>query len=188
MSAHPRGLATRVLQSGLVKGFDKSADQIAKTAHGSVPADRLFYALSQAANHSLLWHGINAVDAMTASPARRRRAFRRSAIIATEQALINGPIKHIAQRERPTAKEHHPHELRAPKTSSFPSGHASAAACAATLLSEDLGMAPLWWMLAAGVSWSRVHVGVHHASDVVAGLIAGRTIARTAQRFWPSRF
>jgi len=187
VNTHPRGLVTAVLRSPLVKRFDQSADLLAKAAHGSQPVDRILYGLSQAANHSLVWHGINAIDAMTASPSRRRRALRRSVIIATEQALINGPIKLIAKRDRPEEKDHHPHVLRAPKTSSFPSGHASAAACAATLLSEDLGMAPLWWTLAAGISWSRVHVGVHHASDVVGGMIAGRTIALTAQRFWPSR-
>lgn len=187
VSTHPRGVVTAVLQSQLVKRFDTSADLLAKASHGSQPADRVLYALSQAANHSLLWHSINAIDAITASPSRRRRALRRSAIIAIEQAVINGPVKLIAKRERPEEKENHPHQLRSPQTTSFPSGHASAAACAATLLSEDLGMAPLWWTLAAAVSWSRIHVGVHHASDVVAGMIAGRTIARTAQRFWPSR-
>jgi len=187
MSTHPRGLATAVLKSPVVKRFDQSADLLAKASHGSEPIDRVLYSLSQAANHSLLWHSINAVDALTGSPSRRRRAFRRSAIIAIEQAVINGPVKLIAKRERPTEKDSHPHQLRSPQSSSFPSGHASAAACAATLLSNDLGMAPLWWTLAAAVSWSRVHVGVHHASDVVAGIIAGRTIARAAQRFWPSR-
>jgi undecaprenyl-diphosphatase len=187
MSTHPRGAMTAILQSPIVRRFDQSADLLAKAGHGSPAIDRVLYTLSQAANHSMLWHSINAVDAITASPSRRRRALRRSAIIAIEQAAINGPIKLIAKRERPEEKENHPHQLRSPQTSSFPSGHASAAACAATLLSHDLGMAPLWWTLAAGVSWSRVHVGVHHASDVAAGLIAGRTIARTAQRFWPSR-
>lgn len=185
MSTHPRGIATAVLQSSVVQQFDRSADLLAKASHGSAPIDRALYSLSQAANHSLLWHSINAVDALTGTPRRRRRAIRRSSIIALEQAIINGPVKLVAKRERPEEKQNHPHQLRSPQTSSFPSGHASAAACAATLLSADLGMAPVWWTLAAAVSWSRVHVGVHHASDVVAGVFAGRTIARTAQRFWP---
>lgn len=143
------------------------------------------YALSQAANHSLMWHSINLVDALTGDRTRRRRAIRRSAIIATEQALVNGPVKLIASRDRPLALEHHPHELRVPRTSSFPSGHASAGTCAATLLTRDLGAGPLWFTLAAAVAWSRVHVGVHHASDVVAGVVLGRTMADVGGRVWP---
>lgn len=165
--------------------IDAPVARAAERLRGTPSLDRLAYTLSQSANHSMLWHGINLVDALTGTPARRRRAVRRSVILAAEQALVNGPVKSLTRRSRPEALAAHPHALRRPRTSSFPSGHASAGACAATLLSTDLGAAPLWWALAGAVSWSRIHVGVHHASDVVAGLALGRLLGTTAERIWP---
>ena len=133
---------------------------------------------------ALLWHSINLVDAVVSDPVGRRRALRRSSILAVEQVFVNGPLKMSIRRDRPIELIEHPHTLRAPLSSSFPSGHASAGACAATLLSVDLGHAPLWWGLAAMVAYSRIHVGLHHASDVAAGAFVGRALAVAAGRIW----
>jgi undecaprenyl-diphosphatase len=35
------------------------------------------------------------------------------------------------------------------------------------------------------VAASRVYVGVHHASDVLAGAVLGAAMARTARKVWP---
>ncbi len=113
--------------------------------------------------------------------------MRRSVIQGVEQAIVNGPIKLVFQRERPAPLGDHPHELRATRTSSFPSGHASAGGCAATLLAADLGRPVLWYTLATGIGWSRVHVGVHHPSDVAGGLVIGVALAAVAARVWPAR-
>ncbi|MHB1137661.1 MAG: phosphatase PAP2 family protein [Microthrixaceae bacterium] len=174
-----------LLASPPVVALDQRAVELASAWRGTAAVDRVLYGLSQAANHSALWHGINLVDALTGDRTRRRRAVRRSVVIATEQALVNGPVKMIARRDRPAARTDHPHGLRVPRTSSFPSGHASAATCAASMLSTDLGMAPVWWSLAGAVAWSRVHVGVHHASDVIAGVAVGRLVADAAGKVWP---
>ena len=168
-----------------VVGLDAAVERIAARLRGDEVLDRLFYGLSEAANHSLVWHGINAVDAVVGGPSRRRAAVRRSAVLATEQALVNGPVKLLTRRERPVELAAHPHALRQPRTSSFPSGHASAAVCAATLLSHDLGHREHWWVLAALVAWSRIHVGVHHGSDVVAGAAFGWAFALAADRRRP---
>jgi undecaprenyl-diphosphatase len=144
------------------------------------------YALSEAGNHSIVWHAVNAIDAAVAGPAGRRRAIRRSAILMGEQAIVNLGIKQLFRRVRPAVVDAHPHTLRTPRTSSFPSGHASAGACAAVLLTRDLGAGPLWIGLAAAVSWSRVHVGAHHASDVIGGAVVGTVLAETAARAWPT--
>ena len=162
----------------VVQGFDAAIESFASRHRGNPAVDRAMYALSQAGNHSMLWHGINAVDALVGGEVGRRRALRRSLVIGFEQAVVNGPVKSVFRRGRPGHVTDHPHDLRKPRTSSFPSGHASAGACAATLLSADFGWAPVWYGLAAAVAWSRVHVGAHHPSDVAAGFVAGR--------FWPA--
>lgn len=176
----------RIFQSPAVRRLDDLGEKAAAPLREVPGADRAMYLLSEAANHSILWHSINAVDAAFGGRDRRAAALRRSVILGVEQGLINGPVKMLVARDRPAEPDARPHQLRAPRTSSFPSGHASAAACAATLLSRDHGKAPLWWGLAILVSWSRVHVGIHHPSDVAAGLVAGRSLARTAGRIWPS--
>ena len=82
-------------------------------------------------------------------------------------------------------REERPHELRQPVTSSFPSGHASAAVLAATLLTERSKFKPLWYGLAGIVATSRIHVRIHHASDVIAGAIVGFGLSRVVKKFFP---
>ena len=69
-------------------------------------------------------------------------------------------------------------------TSSFPSGHASAAAFTAVLLTgwDGRRSAPLWWTLATIVGASRAYVRIHHASDVVAGMAVGAALGVVAGR------
>jgi undecaprenyl-diphosphatase len=74
--------------------------------------------------------------------------------------------------------------LRIPRTSSFPSGHASAAFFAAALL-RDGAPAPLVYAAAVVVASSRVHVGMHHASDVIAGAALGAALGELARHLYP---
>lgn len=122
---------------------------------------------------------------MVGGPRRRRAAVRRSALLVVEQLVVNGPLKSAVGRVRPDHVEDHPHDLRTPTTSSFPSGHASAAACATHLLTRDLGHRWAWRTLGVAVAWSRVHVGAHHPSDVVGGAVIGAALARVVERAVP---
>lgn len=168
----------------LVEQFDATVEDLVAPTRRHPVMDRVMYTLSEAGNHSALWHGINLVEALTAGSLGRRAAVRRSAIQGAEQALVNGPVKMLFRRQRPGHVTDHPHDLRTPVTSSFPSGHASAGFCAATLLAADHHHPVLWYGLAAAVSWSRMHVGVHHPSDVLGGALIGIALARVAARLW----
>ncbi len=72
-------------------------------------------------------------------------------------------------------------------TSSFPSGHASAAFMAATLLSDRSRMKPLWYGLASIVAASRIHVRIHYASDVAVGVGVGLALGRLVRKLAPIR-
>lgn len=174
----------------LLTDADERTAALVARLRGNAAVDRLAYGISQAANHSTLWHTINLCDLLlgvgTRDPQRRSRALRRSVIQGVEGAIVNGPVKLLVRRRRPTAGVVHPHQLRVPVTSSFPSGHATAGACAAELLAIDIGHRRVWWTLAILVGWSRVHVGVHHPSDVLAGWVIGASTARAAGRVWPA--
>ena len=146
---------------------------------GNPVADRLMYSASWFGDDGKGWIACSLVRSLrTEAPAHT--FLRQMAWLGIESAIVNGPAKGAVRRQRPGHVSNHPHRLRRPTNSSFPSGHAASAATMATLLSED-GLAPLWWTLAIGVAASRVYVGVHHASDVLGGLAIGTAIGLAAR-------
>jgi undecaprenyl-diphosphatase len=71
-----------------------------------------------------------------------------------------------------------------PDPFSFPSGHAAATtAVLATLIMAHPGTAPLALPIAGLVSYSRIALRVHHASDVLAGNALGLAGALAAEAF-----
>jgi undecaprenyl-diphosphatase len=169
-----------------VREFDERVDSAFDRLRGNKAADRAFYAASELGDFSLVWHLVGVARGLT-SDRRANEAIRLSAVLAAESVLINGIVKSFFRRHRPVwdAAAPRPHKLRRPRSSSFPSGHASAAFTAATLLAEDDPLWPLYYAAAAFVASSRTYVKIHHASDVVAGAITGMLLGRFARRVWP---
>jgi undecaprenyl-diphosphatase len=152
-----------------VAKFDYKADALfARIRHKQI--DHLAYRLSSAADHSLLWHAVGATRALLRG-GDLEWAARYSLAIGVESGLTNGVIKSAFERMRPAdyADIEFRYGLRRPLTSSFPSGHATAAFCAAALL----GGGPVAYSAAAAVSATRLYVRLHHASDVIAGAAFG---------------
>lgn len=153
------------------------------------PFDSAMKTLSTSANHGLLWF------AVAAALAGRRGTFRKAAMrgvaaIAGSSFTANAVLKPLLPRRRPAAAELPAYQTipDPPTSSSFPSGHAASAAAFATavaLESPRLGIAIA--PIAAAVGYSRVHVGVHWTSDVVAGAALGTAIALATKRWWPVR-
>jgi PAP2 superfamily. len=147
--------------------------------------DHVFYALSAAADHSKLWHTIAWLRGVATG--RTDDARRMSSALAIESFVTNVVVKSLVGRvrpQRPEADEPLPYGMRVPITSSFPSGHATAAFTAAVFLSDDdFGPAPLWYGLAGAVAFSRVYVRMHHATDAIAGAALGLALGRVLRRF-----
>ena len=168
-----------------VGAFDNRVDGILNQVRGHKQLDRAFYMASELGDFSLIWHLLGTARGLT-SDRRADEAIRLSVVLGAESILVNGVIKSFFRRTRPTwdAVTPRPHRLRRPRSSSFPSGHASAAFTAATLLAEDDPLWPLYYAAAAFVASSRTYVKIHHASDVLAGAATGIVIGRIARKLW----
>ncbi len=144
---------------------------------------------SHVGDWSLVWHLSGAVVGLLDAD-RADDAFRLSAVLGAESLLVNQGVKRLFRRSRPDGHDEAVEEygIRRPTTSSFPSGHATSAFCAAVLLSDGGRRAPaLWFGLAGAVAASRVVVKAHHASDVIGGAVIGMAIGAAVQRLWPPR-
>jgi len=166
--------------------FDKVVDKAWEPLRGNPNLDRLFYTASELADFSLLWHLTGTARGVMRRNGHRE-AIRLSAALGAESAFVNGAVKSLFRRKRPAHEVERPHNLRQPLTSSFPSGHASAAFLAATLLSERSRIKPFWYAAAGVVAVSRVHVRIHHASDVVVGAGIGLALGRLIRKVLPLR-
>ena len=94
-------------------------------------------------------------------------------------------MKWVFRRSRPLHEGLRPHTLRRPRTSSFPSGHATAAFFGAALLGEDDTLRPVYYAVAVVVAASRVHVKIHFPSDVIGGILIGAALGELGRRVLP---
>lgn len=179
------GIVGRVKQQ--VIRFDEAVDVRVDRLRGNAALDRVMYIASELGDGALIWHLLGAAQAMR--PGRDPvAAVRVSTILGVEFILVNGVIKSAFRRHRPVweSERPRPHRLRQPMSSSFPSGHASSAFTALTLLAEGDRLAPVYAAIAVAVASSRVYVRIHHASDVVAGAALGVALGALARRVWPA--
>lgn len=85
-------------------------------------------------------------------------------------------MKKVVDRPRPFVTYPDINKLTTAESPSFPSGHTSIAFGAATSLSLEY---PKWYVIAPSYLWagtvgySRMHLGVHYPSDVLAGAVIG---------------
>jgi len=182
----PTNTAGRHPLGPLGKSFDEAVDRAWERLRGHSTVDRVFYTASELGDFSLIWHLLGTAKGV-ASRRGNREAARLAIALAAESALVNGAVKSAFRRERPVNEDERPHGLRQPLTSSFPSGHASAAFMAATLLSDRSRIKPLWYGLASIVAASRIHVRIHHASDVAVGVGVGMALGRLIRKLVPIR-
>jgi len=110
----------------------------------------------------------------------RRLVSVQTAAACSAAALVTNATKILLARPRPPLAGH----LLGVTGFSFPSGHASGIAALLTVTAlhtieaapsrgRRLFLAAVHAALILGVGWSRVYLGVHHASDVLAGICVG---------------
>lgn len=91
-------------------------------------------------------------------------------------SAITGLLKYSIQRERPFVTYPDIKHIKPEDSYSFPSGHTSTAFALATSVTIAY---PKWYVAAPAYLWassaaySRMHLGVHYPSDVLAGALIG---------------
>jgi undecaprenyl-diphosphatase len=107
--------------------------------------------------------------------AKGRRAGIATALAALSTTyLVQRLVKPVFRRRRPFVDRDVLVVGVKPLDASFPSGHSAASFAAATALASFYpNAAPLVYLLAAGVGFSRVYLGHHFPSDVAVGAATG---------------
>ncbi len=173
--------AGRARFGAAIEGFDEAADRALERVRGHPTLDRLMTLATDAGEFSSIWHASSIVRGVVRG--RPDQVVALAIGIGAESLIVNQGLKRIFRRRRPTVAGDPRFTIRTPLTSSFPSGHASAAAFAAvTLIGWDgRKWAPLWGTMAAVVALSRPYVRIHHASDVVGGVVVGALMGGAAR-------
>lgn len=149
------------------------------------PLETALKYLSISGNYGLIWVGLALVFWLTGSWRGLPMAIF-TPLFVYLTLLVNYLIKEALHRERPVSDDPRLQPLvGVPSSKSFPSSHAAmsfAAASVMTIMKPELW--PLFFGLALLVSWTRVYVGVHYPSDVLAGTAVGLAMGLVAVEFF----
>ncbi|MGC9971521.1 MAG: phosphatase PAP2 family protein [Bryobacteraceae bacterium] len=142
---------------------------------------RLWMVWATRAGDGWLWGAIGLAIALFGD-ADRWRALEASAASGAAGILLFQCLRRLADRRRPCEIE--PHcwaELLPPDRFSFPSGHSlTAFAVSVSLALFFPSLAVALFLAAASVAASRILLGMHFLSDVLAGSVLGATLGYVA--------
>jgi len=143
------------------------------TAH-TPERDRAVAAFSALGQHAAIWLAFGAGASVFAAPAERR-AWRLATATVAGSYVFNTALKFAVRRPRPQLADLPP-LTATPTQLSFPSAHATSSFAAARVYSAAGAPALPLYLLAAGLAASRLYLGVHYPSDVLAGVALGSLI------------
>lgn len=176
--------------AGTIAGADQYVFHLVNAVYTTPVLDWMMPALSLSGNLGAIWLGILGALAVFGKKTGRRLALIGLGALAVG-FFASEIIKEITLRPRPFLS---PEEVRplvaAPSSYAFPSGHTTSSFAVASGLylgaRRLVGRVPLWaWgtlALAAAISYSRLYVGVHWPTDVLAGVALGVASGWVASR------
>jgi membrane-associated phospholipid phosphatase len=160
-----------------LRALDEALLLLARTRGHPPQAERGAAMISRLGEHGALWLALGAGGAALAPRGERRERWRAATATVVGAYALNTAVKFALRRPRPQL-DGLPPLARTPTALSFPSAHATTSFAAARAFAKlGLPRAPLY-AVAALLAGSRVYLGVHYPSDVLAGAILGSLSAR----------
>jgi membrane-associated phospholipid phosphatase len=170
-----RSLRTR-LATGAVGAAVARADlavfRLLRTHGHQPPVQDAVRAFSKTGEHAALWLAAGALGMAVDAP--RRPAWRRATTGVATAYVLNTAVKLVARRARPVL-DGLPPLIATPTQLSFPSAHASSSFAAARGFAPLVGPTVVY-PLAAAMAVSRVYLGVHYPTDILAGAALGTLV------------
>jgi membrane-associated phospholipid phosphatase len=157
-----------------LSSLDEQLLRLARTRGHTASLESAVAGFSRIGEHGGVWVAIGlAGQALDAS---RRSRWRRATATIAAASVLNSAIKLLVRRSRPELAGL-PALIATPTRLSFPSAHACTSFAGALCYSRlGLPAVPLY-ALAGSLSASRVYLGVHYPSDVLAGGLLGTVLA-----------
>jgi membrane-associated phospholipid phosphatase len=166
--------------SHLPARLDESLLRVARTWGHTLAAERKVARFSLLGEHAGVWLVLGATESLLSRGEARSRWVRATGAVAGTYAA-NTALKLVVRRIRPELPGLPP-LTSTPTRFSFPSAHSSTSFAGALAYSRaGLPATPLY-ALAVGLALSRLYLGVHYPSDVLAGALFGLTIAEVCTR------
>jgi membrane-associated phospholipid phosphatase len=155
--------------------LDERLLRTARTRWHSDRAESYVGRFSRLGEHGGIWLALGLVGQYRSRSERSRWRTATASVLGAY--ALNTAVKLLVRRPRP-ALAGLPALTRTPTAISFPSAHAATSFAGARAYARlGLPRAALY-ALAAGLSTSRVYLGVHYPSDVLAGALLGTAVAR----------
>jgi undecaprenyl-diphosphatase len=137
-------------------------------------AERAVSAFSRTGEHAACWLALGAGGSLLDRDPGRRRRWGRGAVVVGGAYGANYALKLLVRRRRPQLPGLAPLSSTVSNLS-FPSAHATTSFAAARMF-RGLVPAPALYAAALAFAASRLYLGVHYPSDVLAGAACGTLI------------
>jgi len=188
-----------LVQSGATVTFDESA--IAAIANArNTPMDATMIVITTSSDLFPVYFSPMIIFSFLLLIRKKTRRVGSILLLAIAlSTLMTTYVKEFVDRERPVAYEFQPdlgfdykpeQDVISRFTSSFPSGHATRSAAFALIVSfiirnrtvVGIPAGMLMWIFPVAVAFSRVYIGAHYPTDVIAGIVFGMIVANALSR------